>query len=245
MSSLPQKSQPEHPNGRAELTPHDEPILGVSLPVAAPTRHPKYYFEDETSIFLVEDRLFKVHRHFLKRDSDVFNWMFACPPAPSTQPEGTCDDKPIELAGVLCSDFESLLNFFYDGMYYSQPGRHPGKDELLHLLSVSSRYGFDGVRRCAIRWIESLEPPLDPIQCLHLAEKFDIREWLAKAYRDICQREAPLIEAEALKIGLRNTVLIAQAREKIRSNRQSHLQSPDMPTSVLTPAGGEGEGEGL
>ncbi|KAF8888853.1 hypothetical protein BD779DRAFT_434849 [Infundibulicybe gibba] len=157
--------------------------------------------------------------------------MFACPPAQSTQPEGTCDDRPIELAGVSCSEFESLLNFFYNGMYYSQVSRRPGKDELILLLSISSRYDFEEVRRHAIHWMGLLEPPIDSVQRLHLANKFDVREWLAKAYRDICQRDAPLTEAEALKIGLKNTVLIAQAREKIRSRPS---RDPDRPARAST-----------
>lgn len=60
----------------------------------------------------VEDQLFKVHRYFLSRESQVFHWMFACPPRGDGQ-EGDSDDKPIRLPNVTPKEFESLLDFFY------------------------------------------------------------------------------------------------------------------------------------
>lgn len=67
------------------------------------------------SLYLqVENQLFKVHRHFLIRESPVFQWMFACPPRPDG-PDGVNDQRPIPLPGVLSREFEALLDFFYRG----------------------------------------------------------------------------------------------------------------------------------
>jgi len=67
------------------------------------------------SLYLqVENQLFKVHRHFLIRESPVFQWMFACPPRPDG-PDGVSDQCPIPLPGVLSREFEALLDFFYRG----------------------------------------------------------------------------------------------------------------------------------
>ena len=67
------------------------------------------------SLYLqVENQLFKVHRHFLIRESPVFQWMFACPPR-QDGPDGVSDQRPIPLPGVLSREFEALLDFFYRG----------------------------------------------------------------------------------------------------------------------------------
>ena len=62
----------------------------------------------------MEKKLFKVHRHFLVRESGVFRGMFMCPPQPEGA-EGLTDDKPIPLPGVGSREFERLLDFFYNG----------------------------------------------------------------------------------------------------------------------------------
>jgi hypothetical protein len=89
--------------------------------------HNVYYFEDYMVTFLVsipfshrctagerriyahqvEGRLFKIHRHFLARDSERFRAMDS-------------SQDPIELAEVTIKEFECLLNFFYQGYDVSQ-----------------------------------------------------------------------------------------------------------------------------
>lgn len=63
-------------------------------------------------ILQVENQLFKIHRHFLRQESDVFKWMFICPPRVEG-PDGTRDDNAISLPGVKIREFEALLDFFY------------------------------------------------------------------------------------------------------------------------------------
>lgn len=79
-----------------------------------PTRHSKYYFDDQQSVFLVADTFFKVHRYYLTRESEVFRTMFSCPSSEDGQ-EGVDDSKPIHLPGVTSRQFEALLEFFYEG----------------------------------------------------------------------------------------------------------------------------------
>ena len=96
------------------------------------TRHSKYFFDDVPVIFEVCSQglrqtarrplsfteveggiLFKVHKHFLERESSVFKTMFSCPPD-SAGPEGATEDKPIVLPGVKADEFEALLDYFYE-----------------------------------------------------------------------------------------------------------------------------------
>jgi len=81
--------------------------------------HARFYMEDEMVIFRVTEsdeggRLFKVHQYFLKRDSEVFRDMFACPPENAGE-EGRSEETAISLPGVTVRELECLLAFLYDG----------------------------------------------------------------------------------------------------------------------------------
>ncbi|KAH7928354.1 hypothetical protein BV22DRAFT_1005071 [Leucogyrophana mollusca] len=167
--------------------------------------------QDEMSVFLVEGVLFRVHRYFLQRDSDVFRTMFVCPPT-EEGPEGRTDERPIVLPEVTAVEFETLLKFFYNSMY-SKPLE--SVEEWVALLSISTRYGMDRVRERALEEIDSM-PPVDPIRRIVLAKKHDVAEWLVPAYAALCRRVEPLNVLEAVEIGLETTVLVATAREKVR-----------------------------
>lgn len=104
--------------------------------------------------------LFRVHRFFLQRESDVFRTMFVCPPT-QDGPEGLSDDKPIVLPEVTVAEFEGLLKFLYDGYashtspylvltnYFSGAPRH--------LLSQQQKSGSDCCRlQAAMEWSVSV-----------------------------------------------------------------------------------------
>ncbi|KAF5380125.1 hypothetical protein D9615_006288 [Tricholomella constricta] len=214
-----------------------------------PSRHEEYYIHDDMAVFLVENTLFKVHRHFLIQESEVFRWMFACPPR-LDGPEGMDDNKPIPLPGVLRREFERLLDFFYHGMY---PTRLGGRVTLIpcslcshepqhltdwiDLLSISSRFDFERVRQCAIEAIEACSG-LDPIEKVVLAEKHDIPRWRAPAFEALCQRVESIGVDEARRIGLENAMLLARAREAVRERhrvRNARTPSPQLWIPSPTP----------
>jgi len=183
-----------------------------SDPGSPPSHHPEYYFHDDMAIFLVDHRLFKVHRHFLERESEIFRWMFLCPPRPEGA-EGGTDDNPIPLPGVTRYEFMTLLDFFYKGMH---DDFRLSLGKWICILSVSSRYDMDKIRQRAIRQINSHRPRIDPIDKIVLAEKHHIPDWLAPAYASLCQRPNPLEEWEAGQLGIGITVKLARAREAVR-----------------------------
>ncbi|KAJ7111433.1 hypothetical protein C8R44DRAFT_799481 [Mycena epipterygia] len=183
----------------------------------------KYYIDDPMSIFLVDDHLFKVHRHFLVAESDVFSTMFACPPGASG-PDGLCDARAIPLPGIACAEFEALLDFFYTEKFQRH---HAVMEEWIALLAISTRFNFERIRVDAIdaiehsRWKQPRRWPrritIDPIEQIVLAEQHDIPHWLPVAYALICERSKPLDVWEAEKIGCRTTTLLARAREAVRN----------------------------
>ena len=65
----------------------------------------------------MDERLFKVHRYHLIRESEVFNDMFSLPSdaAASGDLEGQNDAFPIVIPEITCAEMESFLGFMYFG----------------------------------------------------------------------------------------------------------------------------------
>ncbi|KAG7095837.1 hypothetical protein E1B28_006532 [Marasmius oreades] len=182
-------------------------------------RHSTYYIDEQMSIFLVENCLFRVHRHFLRNESVVFDSMFSCPP-PAYGEEGQSDENPIVLPSVTRNEFVALMDYFYKGTFFkSQPGHSTSLQEYIDLLSISTRYECAGARDKAIRGIDKFPP--NPIRNLVLSEKYSVPQWFMPAYIELCKREKPLKKDEAICIGLEKTLLIAEARENLRSSAES------------------------
>ncbi|KAG8854028.1 hypothetical protein FRC20_001119 [Serendipita sp. 405] len=195
------------------------------------TRHPLWYFADGNCIFLVDNILFNLHRFILTSHSAVFRALFELPP-PNQRGihgkrttfgeisivEGTDDKHPIALSGVVVSDFEAFLTILYLPVYETDPGL--SLDQWVSILELSSRWDFASIRMHAISKLE-LTPSdtLNPILRLSLALKYDLsgRSWLVRPLTSIVTRKEPLTCQDASILGLNMTVLIARAREEVRS----------------------------
>ncbi|CAE6509705.1 unnamed protein product [Rhizoctonia solani] len=78
------------------------------------SRDPDFYFEDGSSILLVQDVLFKVHASLLKAQSQVFQDMFAMPSGNAVNGiEGSSDQYPIVIPQVKHPQFRNLLKRIY------------------------------------------------------------------------------------------------------------------------------------
>ncbi|RXW19668.1 hypothetical protein EST38_g6174 [Candolleomyces aberdarensis] len=202
--------------------------------------HSKYFFDDDLVIFEVESTLFRVHKHYLIKESEVFQSMFSCPPD-AAGPEGKTVDRPIVLPEVKVLEFEALLDVFYERGYRQKepriglpPSWFPGEDVIrlgvlkrsqLHqrlqgLLSVANRFGFEEIKDLAVKAFEKeVLVELDPVDKILLARQFDVSDWLKPAYVNLCQRSKPLSTTEAGRLGAETAALIAQARETYRDSR--------------------------
>ncbi|EEB86843.1 hypothetical protein MPER_16053 [Moniliophthora perniciosa FA553] len=56
---------------------------------------------------------------------------------------------------------------------------------------------------------------------IELAEAYDVPKWLTPAYAELCRREEPLNESEAMDLGPRKTIMICRARETIRTSQEA------------------------
>ncbi|KAJ7023462.1 hypothetical protein C8F04DRAFT_1240185 [Mycena alexandri] len=227
LSDAPEEAlRPTTPEGEAPETLHN---------------HKNYYFDDTMSIFLVGNQRFKVHRYFLIKESQVFQWMFACPPG-SSDPDGGSDDRAIPVPGVTPFEFENLLDFFYTEKFQ----RHQAAmADWVAVLAISTRFDFQRVRDRAIdaiehsRWNQpkrGKKITIDPVEQIVLAEKHDIPHWLPIAYYAICERGHSLEEWEAERIGYRKTVLLARAREEVRNPHHVH-STATLPQNFGSPPG--------
>ena len=195
--------------------------------------------------------------------------MFALPQpsneAEASPEEGTTDDTAITIPHVTCKEFEALLDFFYYRFVLSHhvyTGLSPlhlrestkeetrSIDQWVSLLSISSRFQLDRIRRRAISEIESHHPQLHAVDKVVLAVKQSVDPWLNPAYCDICERTEPLTDQEAEKLGAVTTARLARARELLRrsgrpfpllldtvdSRKASRKHTESIIAQVLTPS---------
>lgn len=83
----------------------------------------------------------------------------------------------------------------------------------LDLLSVSTDLSFPHIRAHAIDKLDS--SCMDAVERIGLATQHNIQHWLLTAYNELCSRDSPLCESEALVLGAKITAQIADARERI------------------------------
>lgn len=187
-----------------------------STPSPPTSRNRKFYFDDDMTIFIVENELFRVHRYFLTRESEFFRTMLSCPPG-SEGPEGMSDDKPIPIgAGATQEEFECVLDYVFNQRGYNV-SPHQTNQYWINILTFCNRFDLDNVRGVAMSHLESY-PYSDPIDAIAIAERVDMRGWLLPAFKTLCQRVEPLDLSEGNKIGMEKALLIARAREAVRDS---------------------------
>ncbi|EPQ53964.1 hypothetical protein GLOTRDRAFT_15187, partial [Gloeophyllum trabeum ATCC 11539] len=121
------------------------------------------------------------------------------------------DRSPIKLTDCNALDFERFLGVLYPAAFHQYTAST--LEEWTSILALATQWGFDSIRLLAIREVFPLASPLDRIV---LAHKFDIKEWLLDAYREVCERQAPLSDEEAERIGAKDTARVARVRERRR-----------------------------
>ncbi|KAI9060514.1 hypothetical protein FKP32DRAFT_1595264 [Trametes sanguinea] len=178
-------------------------------------RHPHLYLENEegTVTILVEDTLFKIHEYFLKHYSESFSAMLSLP-AGNAPVEGRSDELPIQLPQqVKAANFERFLYLFYPKSVLH--GDITTLDDWKSVLQIADQFMFEQHRELAIQRLESLATPIDRIV---LSRQYDIKQWLEKAYYDLCTREEPLTLDEGERLGMADVIAIAGLRQRIRGS---------------------------
>ncbi|KAJ4471528.1 hypothetical protein J3R30DRAFT_1090883 [Lentinula aciculospora] len=182
-------------------------------------KHPRFYFSDGNVVFRVEDTLYRIHRYFFQRDSPIFETMFSLPPPIDARPEGEEEDRPIQLEGIECRDFDRLLSVMYPKSFNAYESSTT--EEWTSVLKLATRWDFDSIRELAV---ESLTSSASPADLIILAHRYDVSQWLLPEYMELCVRDEPLSLEEGRKLGVNTVVAINQIRHQIRyrSNLNRH-----------------------
>jgi len=231
----------------------------ASVPLAAPasSRHDEFYLTDEMTVFQVENRLFRVHRHFLAENSPIFNALFSLPQPrvpneseaedDAAPVEGASDENPICLYGVTELEFETLLRFFYKGMHdgFSLP-----RSRWIVLLSIANHFEFMNVRERAIREIydppgkrdkekSSSTPVPDPhppdrLTLILTAEKYDVPlQQALPSFVELVMRKEPLTEVEIARLPVQTLHRLARAREEYLRTRDGIFEYRSAATKIV------------
>jgi len=185
----------------------------ISQNPTTPKHHPEYYFDDGNIIFLVENVLFCVHRHFLVRDSVVFRDMLSVPTGGIDKtPEGLSDESPIVVHTVKSIDFERMLWMFYNKSYVDYK---VSAETWSSILSLAHMWEFETMARVAFKAYDALSD-VDPVDKIAIYQKYGLpRKNLLNEYAKVCTRTKALSVEEGQKIGVETLALIAQTREDL------------------------------
>lgn len=128
----------------------------------------------------------------------------------------TGTSKPFSLFCIL-SEFSIPLSCFLFIEVYT-PARNFEEHDLSYeqwrsVLHLSTRWGFDSLRRLALR---SIHPPTACDRLL-LARKYSVDHWIVPALTALCERTSPISLNEARGMSVEDVVLVATVREHIRS----------------------------
>ncbi|KIJ27773.1 hypothetical protein M422DRAFT_190596, partial [Sphaerobolus stellatus SS14] len=166
----------------------------------------------------VENTYFKIPRHRLEGESEVFNDIFSLPVG--TEGEGHSDDTPIRLEQVTLVDFERLITYLYPmTLNYETYTQTWGFEEWISILRLATRWMMENVRKKAIRRLCSLRFP-NEIEKIRCGRDYRYPPWVREGILEIVQRESPVVtEVEGQYLGLRDALRCAAAREFYRPRK--------------------------
>ncbi|KAF8141142.1 hypothetical protein EV363DRAFT_1247609 [Boletus edulis] len=187
------------------------------------SRHPEYYLSDGSVSFLTGSTLFRVHRSFFERESDVFRDLFAS--AAEEDPQSGSDARPFTL-DVHPDDFARFCWVWYDREY--SYGQQP-KENWVTILRLSTRWAFPRIKELAVRELEALHLP--PAERIAIYNEHGIDdERLFSSYVEMCRSPTLPSEEEARLIQMDALVNILQARED--AQRKAVELGHESPTSA-------------
>ena len=170
--------------------------------------------------------LYCVHQYFFSRDSTYFSTRFAQLDIRDHEPLPTI----ISLGDIETKDFDTFLSILYPEYVFSTVihqfpyrGVSAGRDfeendfsyeEWKSVLHLSTRWGFDSIRRLALG---SINPPTAHDRLI-LARTYSVDEWVISALSALCERTTPLSLSEARQMSIEDVVLVSTVREDIRGH---------------------------
>ncbi|TEB24881.1 hypothetical protein FA13DRAFT_1738896 [Coprinellus micaceus] len=181
---------------------------------SAPAKTPPK-FQWEIVIFKVGDRLFRVARQELAKESPVFESMFSLPNSgEAVKVEGQTDDNPIHLNGYKPEEFEALLTLLYPTFDDLIRGSIDlTKPQWIGVLKLSTMWEIEKIRQHAILTLSADPFSLTPTEKVKLAREHRVGSWLEEGLVSLVKGNADLsLDALEAAVGLRTAYRIVGLR---------------------------------
>ncbi|EKM79560.1 hypothetical protein AGABI1DRAFT_128707 [Agaricus bisporus var. burnettii JB137-S8] len=135
--------------------------------VSSVIRDEDYYWHDGNCAIRVKDRLFKLHRYLLERDSVIFRILFTLPQSDELSDDekqtftgqgvdGQSDEDPI-ICDDSIEDFKALCWMLYAGpkeISAQEKWKTMDMTQLLRVIVISDKYGFENLRAWSLNVVE-------------------------------------------------------------------------------------------
>lgn len=86
-------------------------------------------------------------------------------------------------------------------------------------LAVANRMAIPRIRTYAIQRLQDALNRLDPFDCIDVADKYRVHEWLFQPFLRICERPEPLTPPEVLRLGPERSSAVGRVREKLLAHK--------------------------
>ncbi|PPQ64175.1 hypothetical protein CVT24_008549 [Panaeolus cyanescens] len=176
--------------------------------------HDKYFIHSADLYVIAEKTLFKVHSHFLTRESAKFEDEVNQLEVSTTSADRSPTPKVIALhESVKAAHFEKLLSVFYPEKYsYEKP-----VEDWEVILAQAVKWSFNEVKELCIRELSKDTVSVATRLAIFEANNLESR-YTRTLYGLLCADDLPLTLAEMEKLGLKATYIIMTARERLRSS---------------------------
>ncbi|KAH6906456.1 hypothetical protein BKA70DRAFT_1287681 [Coprinopsis sp. MPI-PUGE-AT-0042] len=155
-------------------------------------KHGRFY--RETTVFKVENVLFRLSRARLESLSPVFRDMFTVPPPTRNDKkaqaqEGASDANPIILEGYKSVDFERLIALIYpsDDFLPGDPPPTYTKEEWTSILKLSTAWEMEKVRKKAIAAISRMS--MSATEKIQIGREYRVARWFSEGIEEISATE--------------------------------------------------------
>ncbi|KAL5504490.1 hypothetical protein ACEPAH_7151 [Sanghuangporus vaninii] len=185
----------------------------------------RFWFEDGTVVIQVQNRLYKLYKGILTRQSDYFlkniNAVLKVPASRSSkkslvQKYGTpclvgvgSESRPLVLP-VNKNDFELLLSYMFPEDYNSQNSLTVMK--WAAIAQISEELQIHLVRAAAV---SNVLNSASPSQLIVSTRKHYLPACYTEGFRQFCQRESSMTFKEGKEIGLATAIKVAHARDML------------------------------
>lgn len=217
-----------------------------------------YVFTNVT--FQVEGERFTVPRYYFEEESSVFRDMFRLPVAPGATPDGATDEQPLQLSGVNRDDFRQLLRVMFptrilvpenlsvrqwtsvlnlavfwdmndlsrnivNNLFQMNLNASDSLEDWMVLLDICIRHHIPEARTLAMLRLSSMVSSAGGSEKVVLARRYRMSTWLNDGLRTLVERTEFFSDAEQKHLGWETIFKLCRLREKYRtsSNRPGKL----------------------